>query len=237
MNTEQGGKAAAGLVHVFTALGIVCALLATRATLAGSFEHAFFWLGVAFVIDGVDGTFARRYRVVERLPRFSGETLDLVIDYVTYVFVPALMLLQAGFLEGVSGVVLASLICMSSLYHFSDNGSKSEDHCFVGFPAIWNIVAFYVFALGLTAAWTAALVLACVVMTFVPTKWVHPLRVEALWPANVAASLLWALAASVAVWQGFPAALWVKALLVGVALYAIALTVVWGRAKLPARWD
>ncbi len=237
MNGDQGERIAAGLVHVFTALGIVCALLATRATLAGSFEHAFFWLGVAFFIDGVDGTFARRYRVVERLPRFSGETLDLVIDYVTYVFVPALMLLQAGFLDELSGIVLASLICLSSLYHFSDNGSKADDYCFVGFPAIWNIVAFYVFVLGLTPWWTAALVLACVILTFVPTKWVHPVRVEALWPANIAASVLWAIAASVALWQGFPATFWVKTVLIGVALYAIGLTVMWGRAKLPTRWE
>ena len=187
---------AAAAVHVFTALGVVCALLATRATLANSFEQAFFWLGIAFFIDGIDGTFARHARVSERLPRFSGETLDLVVDYVTYVFVPALMLLQAGFLDGAWGIVLASLICLSSLYHFSDNGSKSEDHCFVGFPAVWNVVAFYVFALGLRPAWAAGLILCCVVLTFVPTKWVHPMRVRALWPATALATLAWSAAAS-----------------------------------------
>jgi phosphatidylcholine synthase len=237
MNEEQSGRLAAALVHVFTALGIVCALLATRATLADSYEQAFFWLGVAFFIDGVDGTFARRYKVLERLPRFSGETLDLVIDYVTYVFVPALMLLQSGVVSGVAGVALASLICMSSLYHFSDNGSKAEDHCFVGFPAIWNIVAFYVFALGLSPTAAAALILVCVVFTFVPTKWVHPMRVEALWPANAAAVVIWMVAAAVAVWEGFPASTWVKVVLIAVAIYGIGLSVLWGRAKLPTRWN
>ncbi len=228
---------AAAAVHVFTALGIVCALLATRATLAGSFEQAFFWLGVAFFIDGIDGTFARHFRVKARLPRFSGETLDLCIDYVTYVFVPALMLLEAKFLSGATGVALASLICMSSLYHFSDNGSKADDHCFVGFPAIWNIVVFYVFALGLSEIVTAVLVLVCVAFTFVPTKWVHPVRVEALFPINAGAMITWSIAAATAIYQGFPASLPIKLVLVAIAVYGVGLSYAWGRVKLPARWD
>src|SRR5262249_12381739 len=137
----------AALVHVFTALGAVCALLAARAVLTGAWEQVFGWLGVALVIDGIDGTFARLADVQGKLPRFSGDRLDLVIDYVTYVFVPALDLLEAGFLgSGGWGVVLASLILVSSLFHFSDTENKTKDHCFVGFPAIWNIVAFYAFA-------------------------------------------------------------------------------------------
>src|SRR6476469_3483388 len=107
----------AALVHVFTAFGVVCALLATRAVILGSWGQMFAWLGLALVIDGIDGTFARMADVSGRLPRFSGDRLDLVIDYVTYVFVPALALLQAGYLGAdVSGVVLASLILLSSLF-------------------------------------------------------------------------------------------------------------------------
>ena len=113
-------------VHLFTAVGAVVALLATRAMLNGAWEEAFGWLGLALLIDGIDGPFARRTQVAVRLPRFSGERLDLIIDYLTYVFVPALMLLQAGYLTGLSGLILASLILLSSLYHFSDTGSKCE---------------------------------------------------------------------------------------------------------------
>ena len=127
-------------------------------------------------------------KVQKHLPRFSGDRLDLVIDYVTYVFVPALALLQAGFLRGGFGVLLASLILLSSLFHFADTESKADDHSFVGFPAIWNAVAFYVFAFGLSQAATAALVLACVVLTFVPLKWAHPMRTPLLWPVTVALS-------------------------------------------------
>jgi phosphatidylcholine synthase len=213
----------AALVHVFTALGALCGLAATRAVLAGAWEEVFVWLGIALVIDGIDGTFARMARVTERLPRFSGERLDLVIDYVTYVFVPALALLQAGFLPGWPGVVLASLILLSSLFHFSDTESKTEDHCFVGFPAIWNIVAFYVFAFQMPPWLAGAIVLMCVVFTFVPMAWAHPMRTPMLWPATLGLSAVWTVAAIVTLWSGFPAG-WVAQLaLAVVAAYGIGL--------------
>ena len=221
----------AALVHLFTATGAVCGLLATGAVFAENWEAAFAWLGLALIIDGVDGTFARMARVHRNLPRFSGDRLDLVIDYVTYVFVPALALLQAGFLQGSAGLVLASLILLSSLFHFSDTQSKAEDHSFVGFPAIWNLVAFYVFAFGLSQWTTGVLVLVCVVLTFVPLKWAHPLRTPALWPVTIVAMALWGLAAGATLWSGFPAGAWEKGVLLLAAVYAIALTLLAGRAR------
>src|SRR5436305_12231867 len=82
----------AALVTRFTALGAVCALFATRAVLAGAWEQVFAWLGLALFIDGADGTFARMANVSTKLPRFSGDRLDMIVDYVTYVFVPVLAL-------------------------------------------------------------------------------------------------------------------------------------------------
>lgn len=222
---------AAAAVHVFTGLGIVCALMCARAIISLHFEAAFFWLGIAFFIDGVDGMFARKARVKEVLPTFSGETLDLVIDYVTYVFLPALMLLQAGYLSGWFGILLASLICLSSLYHFSDEGSKADDNCFVGFPAIWNIVAFYIFAFATPLAVTAPLILICVALTFVPLKWVHPMRVVALRPLTLLACLVWGVAAVVTVYDRFPAADWARVALGAVAVYGIGLTLWFGQDK------
>lgn len=216
----------AALVHLFTALGAVCGLFATRAMLAGAWEEVFAWLGVALIVDGIDGTFARMVDVTKRLPRFSGERLDLVVDYVTYVFVPALALLQAGFLQGWIGLVLASLILLSSLFHFSDTDSKTEDHCFVGFPAIWNIVAFYVFAFRIPVWATEALVLACVVLTFVPMRWAHPLRTPMLWPVTLAIMALWCVAAVLAIWSGFPASPLVQVILLAVAAYGVGLVLV-----------
>src|SRR5215510_13425394 len=126
----------AAAVHCFTALGVVCAFLALRAALAMEWVALFVWLGIALLIDGVDGTLARLAKITTVLPRFSGERLDLIIDYLTYVFVPALALLLGGFLEGGFGVLLTSLILLSSLFHFSDTESKTADYCFVGFPAL-----------------------------------------------------------------------------------------------------
>ena len=224
----------AALVHLFTASGIVCALLATRAVLSGAWELMFLWLGVALVIDGLDGTFARLARVGERLPRFSGDRLDLVIDYVTYVFVPALALLQAGFLLGWSGFVLASLILLSSLFHFSDTASKADDYSFVGFPAVWNIVAFYVFALALSPGWTAALVLACVALTFVPMRWAHPMRTRNLFFVTLGVGVIWVVAAAVALWRGLPAAPVTQAVLVLCAAYGVGLALTRGLVRPPA---
>ena len=217
-----GGRLPLGpaLVHVFTASGIVCALAATVALYQGAYVVMFAWLAVAFVIDGVDGALARAVDVKGRLPRFSGEQLDLVIDYITYVFIPALALLHAEYLSGWTGIALASLILMSSLFHFSDTASKTEDHCFVGFPAIWNIVAFYIFALA-PPAWLASLVvLALSGLTFVPMRWLHPLRVRRLRGLNITLLAVWLLAAGWILWQGFPAGPWPSLILAAVAIYA-----------------
>jgi phosphatidylcholine synthase len=222
---------AAALVHVFTALGAVCALLATHAAVAGAWETMFAWLGVAVIIDGVDGTLARRAKVKQWLPRFSGDRLDLVIDYLTYVFVPTFALLQAGFLIGAWGLALAALILLSSLFHFSDTGSKAADHSFVGFPAIWNLVAFYIFAFAVPRPAAAALVLACVALTFVPLKWAHPMRTVRLRPVTIAAAVLWGIAAAFVIGSGFPAGPWSGTALLLVAAYGIGLTIYAGRAR------
>jgi phosphatidylcholine synthase len=222
---------AAALVHLFTALGAVCALLATHAVISGAWEAAFAWLGVALFIDGVDGTLARRARVQVVLPRFSGDRLDLVIDYLTYVFVPALALLQAGFLRGTWGLVLASLILLSSLFHFSDTKGKADDHSFVGFPAVWNLVAFYIFAFGLSEMAASLLVLVCAVLTFVPLKWVHPMRTARLRPLTIAATAAWGAAAVATLRSGFPASAPMQLVLGAVAAYGIGLTLRAGRAR------
>lgn len=224
-------RLAPALVHVFTASGIACALLATLALLAGDWVTMFVWLGVALVIDGLDGPLARRAHVKTRLPRFDGERLDLVIDYITYVFIPALALLRAGFLPGVAGQALAVAILMSSLFHFCDTQSKTDDNCFVGFPAVWNLVAFYCFAFAAQPLVAMMVTVACVGLTFVPFKWVHPVRVEALRPLTAAVCVLWGAAAIAVLFYGFPAGFWTRAALAVCALYGVALSLWQGRAN------
>jgi phosphatidylcholine synthase len=221
----------AALVHLFTAMGIVCGLMAILAVFAGAWVAVFGWLGLAVVIDGVDGTFARMAKVKRHLPRFSGDRLDLVIDYVTYVFVPVVAMLQAGFLQGGAGLVLASMVLVSSLFHFSDTESKADDYSFVGFPAIWNAVAFYVFALDLPQWAAGAVVLVCSGLTFVPLKWAHPLRTAAFRPVTMAAMVLWGIAAASTLLSGFPAGALEKGILLLTGAYGVALTLWSGRAR------
>src|SRR6202165_191718 len=97
---------AAFAVHVFTACGAACALLALLAAVRADWAIMFVWLGIALVIDGVDGTFARRFRVAELLPRWSGDVLDLVVDILNYVFVPAYAIAVSGLLPSVLQIPL-----------------------------------------------------------------------------------------------------------------------------------
>lgn len=221
----------AALVHLFTAMGIVCGLMAILAVFTGAWVAVFGWLGLAIVIDGVDGTFARMAKVKRHLPRFSGDRLDLVIDYLTYVFVPVVAMLQAGFLQGSVGLVLASMVLVSSLFHFSDTESKADDYSFVGFPAIWNAVAFYVFALDLPQWAAGAVVLACSGLTFVPLKWAHPLRTAAFRPVTMVAMVLWGIAAASTLLSGFPAGALEKGILLLTGAYGVALTLWSGQAR------
>lgn len=211
-------------VHLFTGLGSVCALMAILALMAGETTAVFWWLGVAFVIDGVDGPIARAVKVKEHLPRFSGETIDLVIDYLTYVFVPALLLLHAGRLPEGLALALTVLVLLSSLFHFADTHSKASDLAFVGFPAIWNVVAFYVFAIDMGQWAAAVLVVVCVGATFVPMHWVHPVRVAPMRAVTLGATLVWAAAAVATLLQGFPAHWLLQAVLVAVAIYGLGVT-------------
>lgn len=216
---------AAAAVHLFTALGAVCAFFAALAAFDGAWERMFVWLGAALVIDAVDGTFARMVRVDQHLPRFSGERLDLVIDYITYVFVPALAMVRGGFLDGTFGLTVASLILISSLYHFSDLASKGEDYTFIGFPAIWNVVALYLFALSPPAWFNYTALLICIFFTFIPIRWIHPVRVERLRALTLVITTAWSIAAIAAVAAGFPSPLWAQVILAAAAVYFLAMTV------------
>lgn len=214
---------APSLVHLLTACGAVCALMAALAIAQRDYETMFAWLGLALVIDGIDGPLARAVDVKGRLPRFSGDRLDLIIDYITYVFIPVLALLDAGLLPPNAAKLLAALILLSSLFHFADTESKADDNSFVGFPAIWNVVAFYLFVFQ-PPPWIAAIVvLACVALAFVPTRWVHPMRVTAWRGLTLVASLVWLAAATAAVYVGFSAVpLWAKLALAVSGVYLLA---------------
>jgi phosphatidylcholine synthase len=214
--------AVAFAVHVFTACGAACALLALLAAVRAEWPQMFVWLGVALIIDGVDGTFARYLRVAERVPRWSGDVLDLVVDILNYVFVPGYALTAGGLLPGKFAVPLGLLVVITGSLYFADRQMKTFDYYFRGFPALWNVAAFYLFLLK-PAPWlgTAAVVLLSG-LTFVPFHVVHPLRIAHLRAVTTAALMAWALLAAFAVIKNLEPGSWTVAGLCVLAIYFVA---------------
>ena len=216
-------SAAAFAVHVFTACGAGCALLALTAAVNGQWAVMFVWLGIALGIDGVDGTFARRLQVAKLLPRWSGEVLDLVVDILSYVFVPAYALAASGLLPKPAAVPLGLLIVVSGALYFADRLMKTSDYYFRGFPALWNVAAFYLFILKPEPWAGAAVIVVLAVLTFVPFHVVHPLRIAHWRGVTTVALAAWAMLALAAVAQDLNPPLWIGAALCALAIYFVAI--------------
>ena len=216
-------SAAAFAVHIFTACGAGCALLALTAAVSGQWAVMFIWLGIALCIDGIDGTFARRLQVAKVLPRWSGDVLDLVVDILNYVFVPAYALAASGILPKPAAIPLSLLIVVTGVLYFADRLMKTSDYYFRGFPALWNIAAFYLFILK-PAAWAgAATIIALAALTFVPFHVVHPLRIAHLRGVTTVALVGWAALAIVAVAHDLNPPPWIGAALSALAIYFVAI--------------
>ena len=215
-------KAVAVCIHLLTASGVLVGFLALLASFDRMWSLAFVWLAVAAIIDGLDGPLARYFKVKTHLPRFSGERLDLIIDYFTYVIVPALMIYGSGRMPEGLQMVATIIVLMTSLFHFSDEESKTEDGFFVGFPAIWNVVAFYLFVFPVPPVLGFAAIVFLGALTFVPLKWVHPIRVQRWRPLTIAMLTLWSAASALAIWQGFPASPAVQVVIGVCSLYLLA---------------
>lgn len=193
----------AWLVHLLTASGAVLALLALAAIDRESWSVALLLLLAALAIDGVDGSLARLARVRQRLPRIDGATLDLVVDYLNYVFVPTIFIWRAGLVPGPLAPALSAGIVLSSLYVFARSDMKTDDDYFRGFPALWNIVAIYLFTIQPGPGAGAIVVGVLVALTFAPVHFVHPFRVRSYgrWPPLLA--LVWAGCTAPLLWPGW----------------------------------
>ena len=192
----------AWIAHLYTATGAVIALLATGVTFAHNFRAAFLYLVVATAVDATDGLLARALRVKERLPHFDGARLDDIVDYLTYVFVPALIVWQADLVP--SAFPICAAMVLSSAYGFGQTGAKIEtggDHFFTGFPSYWNIVAVYLYVLELPQRTNAIVIAVLAVMVFVPIRYLYPSRAQTLkWTTNVLGAL-WAALFSWMIWR------------------------------------
>jgi phosphatidylcholine synthase len=221
LSTSRSARAVAFSVHIFTALGAGVALIAMMAAVREQWAAMFAWLGLALVIDGVDGPIARHLDVGRVLPDWSGEALDFVVDFITYVFVPAYAIAASGLLLPSTTLLLGAAIVVTSALYFADKRMKTDDNHFRGFPALWNAAAFYLFLLK-PAPWLASfIVLALIVLTFVPFHVIHPVRVTRWRWFNLSLMALWAILAVIAVVQDFVVAAPISIALCLIAIYIV----------------
>ena len=217
-------RAAAGLlVHVLTALGGGVALLALYAAIERDFPATFGWLGLAMLIDGVDGSLARAARVTETAATIDGVILDLVIDFLAYVVAPVVALWRSDLMPTPVAFWIGLIVTIASALYFADTRMKSADNWFRGFPALWNVAVFYLFVLRPPWPIGAAAMVIGVAAMFAPVVFVHPFRVTKMRALTIAATLAWCALASLAVWRRLDADLWLKLGLGGLALYFLAL--------------
>ena len=194
----------AWLAHAYTASGLILALLATVAVVEHDYRSAFFWLALQIFVDATDGVLARAARVSERIPWFNGAKLDDIVDYLTYVFVPALIVWQSVLVPPRSRMPVAFAMLLSSAYGFNRDDAKTADHFFTGFPSYWNIVVLYLLLTRWPAVVNASVLVTLAVLVFVPIRYLYPSRTP-VWrlPTNVLGAI-WGLLMLVMLWE-YPA--------------------------------
>ena len=216
-------QARAFSVHLLTASGSFLAFLSLVAASEERWTAMFWWLGLALFVDGIDGPIARKLEVKEILPTWSGDMLDNIIDYVTYVLIPAFALYQRGFMgEGLS-FLSAAIIVVSSAIYYADTGMKTKENFFKGFPVVWNMIVFTLFVIQPGEYVSFAVVVIAGIMTFLPVNFLHPVRVIRLRPVNLSVFFLWCALGAIALFQAMDASPYVK---IGIAASGIYLFVI-----------
>jgi phosphatidylcholine synthase len=212
-------RARALAVHLLTATGAVFAMLAMLAAVDGNWSLMFLWLVVAFFVDGIDGPLARHYNVKKNAPEFDGVLLDLIIDYLTYVFIPAYALFKSGLMDGWTGWFAIIIITFASALYFADTRMKTKDNSFSGFPGCWNMLVIVIFAVEPNFWVSLGLVTALAVTMFLPIKFVHPTRTERWRLVTFPMALGWTFFAGWAAWVDFHPESWAHWGLVATSVY------------------
>jgi phosphatidylcholine synthase len=221
LNPTPAARAAAFSVHIFTAFGGAVALLAMLEAVREHWAAMFQWLGIALIIDAIDGPIARRLNVKHVQPNWSGDVLDLVVDFVTYVFVPAYAIVASGLLLPVAAPLLGVAIIVTSALYFADLRMKADDNHFRGFPALWNAAAYYLFLLHWPPLLSTLLVAALVVLTFVPLRVLHPVRVVRLRWLTMSLIVIWAVLGLYTLEMDFQVGTTVKVAMSAIALWIV----------------
>ncbi len=214
-------RARALAVHLFTATGAVFAMLAMLAAVEGKWSLMFLWLVVAFIVDGLDGPMARRYHVKKHAPEFDGVLLDLIIDYLTYVFIPAFALFKSGLMDGWTGWFAIIVITFASALYFADTRMKTRDNSFSGFPGCWNMLVIVIFAVEPNFWVSLALVTVLAVAMFLPIKFIHPVRTERWRAVSLPMAVAWTFFAGWAAWVDFHPESWAHWGLVATSAYLL----------------
>jgi phosphatidylcholine synthase len=187
-------RAAAWGVHLYTATGALSGFFGTLAVFDSRYRDAFLWMIVATFVDATDGLLARAADVKRVLPRFDGARLDDIVDYLTFVFLPVLLLHHSGALPAGWSLVVCSLVLLSSAYGFSAGDAKTDDYFFTGFPSYWNIVALYLHAAALPPAVNATVLIVLSILVFVRIGYVYPSRTPTLKGLTIGVGAVWAVA-------------------------------------------
>ena len=206
-------------VHLLTATGSVLAMLAVLAAVEERWSAMFWWLVVALLVDGIDGPLARRYDVKRNFPTYDGVLLDLIIDYLTYVFIPAFALFRSGLLPDWTGWIVIIIITYGSVIYFADTRMKTRDNSFSGFPACWNMFVLVMFAIQPGYWWILGMVVAATVAMFLRLKFIHPTRTERWRALSLPMAGAWIVFAGWATWVDFHPGSWANPGLIVTSLY------------------
>ncbi|MGR3758275.1 MAG: CDP-alcohol phosphatidyltransferase family protein [Tranquillimonas sp.] len=226
-------RTSAVLVHLLTATGAVFAMLAMLAAVQEKWGLMFVWLVVAFLVDGIDGPLARKYQVKVNAPQYDGVLMDLIIDYLTYVFIPAFALFESDLLPGWTGWIAISVITFGSVVYFADTRMKTKDNSFSGFPGCWNMVVIVMFALQPNFWFILGLVAVLAAAMFSPLKFIHPVRTERWRAVSLPMALAWTFFAGWSAAVEFDAASWAHYGLAITSVYLVLAGIV--QQVLPAR--
>ncbi|EJF88862.1 phosphatidylcholine synthase [Bartonella tamiae] len=203
-------QARAFSVHLLTASGSFLAFLSLVAASEKQWTAMFGWLGLALFVDGIDGPIARKLQVKYVLPSWSGELLDNIIDYVTYVLIPAFALYQSGFMGPYLSFLSGAIIVISSAIYYADTAMKTKENFFKGFPAVWNMVVFTLFVVK-PGEWIAfPIVVVSAILAFLPIYFLHPVRVVRLRFINLPIFLAWCTFGLIAIFYNLDAPIWIK---------------------------
>lgn len=208
-------------VHIFTASGAALALMAMLAAGRGDWPMMFLWLLFALLVDGVDGPLARVAHIKQHAPQWDGDLLDLIIDYLTYVIIPAYAMVEAALIDPGWSLAAGLMICVTGAVYFADTRMKTEDKSFSGFPGCWNMVIFVLFAVDIGSWGAMLLMIAIALAQFFPLKFIHPVRTRRWRRVSLPVMVAWGLFAAWEAWASFEAPLIATAGLLAASLYLL----------------